>query len=65
MESSIHQAEAKVEAAQGRLLDPKIAADADELMKRQEAVDAAKAKVAALYQRWEELEQRANRRLKC
>jgi ATP-binding cassette subfamily F protein uup len=58
MEQAIANAEAKVAKAQAALADPKIATDADELMKRQGLVDKAQAEVAALFARWEELEAR-------
>ena len=58
MEQAIANAEDKVAKAQAALGDPKIAADVDELMKRQALVEKAQAEVAALFARWEELEAR-------
>jgi ATP-binding cassette subfamily F protein uup len=56
MEGSIAKAEAKLSAAQAALGDPAIASDVAALTERQGAVDAAKAAVDALFQRWEALE---------
>jgi ATP-binding cassette subfamily F protein uup len=58
MEDSIQKAEAKVMNAQAGMADPAIATDAAALMERQKKVDEAKAAVAQLYARWEELEAR-------
>jgi ATP-binding cassette subfamily F protein uup len=58
MEADIHAAEADVERLSKAMEDPSLASDAAELMKRQAKVDAARAKAAALYKRWEELEAR-------
>ncbi|HJT25578.1 MAG TPA: ABC-F family ATP-binding cassette domain-containing protein, partial [bacterium] len=56
MESAIHTAEEGLKAAKAQLEDPKVGTDVGELLKRQKAVDDEKAKVEALYRRWEELE---------
>ena len=58
MESTINAAEKKVEAAAAALEDPAIARDAEELHRRQLKLDETRAKVAALYARWEDLEAR-------
>ncbi|MCX5794740.1 MAG: ABC-F family ATP-binding cassette domain-containing protein [Elusimicrobia bacterium] len=58
MESAIAAAEARTAAARAALDDPAVASDAAELMKRQEDLEAANAKVDALFRRWEELEAR-------
>ena len=58
MESSIRAAEEKAAAARLALEEPAVAADAAELIKRQEHLDAARRKIDALFQRWEELEAR-------
>ncbi|HAU88917.1 MAG TPA: ABC transporter ATP-binding protein, partial [Elusimicrobia bacterium] len=59
IESSIRAAEKKAEAAAAALEDPAIATDAGELHRRQEKLDAERAKVEALYARWEDLESRS------
>ena len=59
IESSIKEAENKVELAAAALEDPSVATDAAELQKRQEKLDAARGKLSALFVRWEELEARA------
>jgi ATP-binding cassette subfamily F protein uup len=56
MEARIHEAEARAEAARLALEDPAVACDAAELLKRHEAFDAARGKIAALFARWEELD---------
>ncbi|HET9870803.1 MAG TPA: ATP-binding cassette domain-containing protein [bacterium] len=56
MDASLQAAEAELKAAQARLEDPAVAADVAELLKRQKALDAAKAKQDSLLARWEELE---------
>jgi ATP-binding cassette subfamily F protein uup len=56
MEARIHDAEARAEAARLALEDPSVATDAVELLKRHEALDAAQARISALFSRWEELE---------
>ena len=56
MEARIHEAEARAEAAKLALEDPAVATDAAELLKRHEALDAARAKISALFARWEELD---------
>ena len=38
--------------------DPAVACDAAELLKRHEALDAARAKISELFVRWEELDSR-------
>jgi len=58
IEGDIRAAEEKVAAAQRELEDPAIAADAAELRKRHEKLEAAKAAAAKLFTRWEELEAR-------
>jgi ATP-binding cassette subfamily F protein uup len=55
VESSIQAAEAQVEKAREALEDPAVAADVQELIKRQAKLDEAAAKVDELYRRWEEL----------
>jgi ABC transport system ATP-binding/permease protein len=54
-EAAIEKAEAQVAKAKDALEDPSIAADAQELHKRQEALDAARKKVEELIARWESL----------
>ncbi len=56
MEATLREAEEAVARARSSMEDPALATDAAELMKRQEIVDAAERKIAALYKRWEELE---------
>ncbi len=56
MEAAIAAAEAQLEQARAAKEDPTVAADAQELIKRHEAFEAAQQKINALYQRWEELE---------
>ncbi|MBI2362189.1 MAG: ABC transporter ATP-binding protein, partial [Elusimicrobia bacterium] len=58
MEAAIHSAEKAVEKARLALEDPAVAADAQELLKRHGTLDAAQAKVDALFARWQELEAR-------
>jgi ATP-binding cassette subfamily F protein uup len=58
MESSIQAAEKAAAEARAALDDPSIASNSAELAKRQEKVEAAHAKVEALFKRWEELEAR-------
>ena len=45
-----------VAAARLALEDPAVATDAAELHRRQESLDAARAKIAALFARWEKLD---------
>ncbi|MDA8132474.1 MAG: ABC-F family ATP-binding cassette domain-containing protein [Elusimicrobia bacterium] len=59
MERTIKAAEDKVANAESALEDPAIATDAEELHRRQLKVDEARTRVAALFERWEELEARA------
>lgn len=59
IESAIRAAEKKAEAAAAALEDPAIATDAEELHRRQERLEAERAKVGALYARWEDLESRS------
>jgi ATP-binding cassette subfamily F protein uup len=56
IEGAIHEAEAEAEKLKNKLEDPAIAADVPKLLERQEKLDTAKAKVEALYRRWELLE---------
>ncbi len=56
MEASIKAAENDVAMARAALEDPKFAADAPELIKRQVRLDEARAAVEALFKRWNELE---------
>jgi ABC transport system ATP-binding/permease protein len=56
MEALIHAAEDELKAAKAGLEDPRIATDVGKLLEGQKAVNAAQARVEALYQRWEELE---------
>ena len=58
IENSIKDAENKVELAATALEDPAVATDAQELRLRQEKLDEARAKVTALFNRWEELDAR-------
>ncbi len=58
MEAAIAMAERESEKARAALEDPSVAADAGELHKRHQALDAALEKIAALYARWEALEAR-------
>jgi ATP-binding cassette subfamily F protein uup len=58
MENAIKSAEQKVVEARAELEDPAIAADAGELHKRQEKLEAARRNVDELFHRWEELENR-------
>ncbi|MFH1723645.1 MAG: ABC-F family ATP-binding cassette domain-containing protein [Elusimicrobiota bacterium] len=58
MESRIQAAEEEAARAGRTLEDPSVAANADELMKRQQALDTARLKVESLYKRWEDLEAR-------
>ncbi|MBL8993544.1 MAG: ABC-F family ATP-binding cassette domain-containing protein, partial [Spirochaetia bacterium] len=56
MEAKIAVAEAAVASAKKNLEDPKIASNADELMKRQALVDEAEGVLAGHFSRWEALE---------
>ncbi len=56
IEVVIHTAEEKLKAAQADLENPAHGNNVSKLLELQKAVDAQKAEVAALYQRWEELE---------
>ena len=56
MEARIHEAEARAEAVRLTLEDPEVATDAAELHRRQESLDAARAKISAMFARWEELD---------
>ena len=57
IEDTIHAAEAEVEAIEAKLNDPEFQArNFNDLPALAETHTAAKAKVAAIYQRWEELE---------
>ena len=58
MEAAIGDAETRAAAARAALEDPSVAADAGELGKRQEKLDAALRAVADLFARWEELDAR-------
>ena len=58
MERTIKAAEEKVSRAEAALEDPAIATDAEELHRRQAKLEEAQARVAALFERWEELEAR-------
>ena len=53
LESTLHAAEEKAARARRDLEDPAVAADAAELHKRQEKLDAARRTVAELFERWE------------
>lgn len=55
-EERIEKAEAEVEALKARMADPAVAADHVKLQAAWDEVQAAEARVAELYQRWEELE---------
>ena len=56
MEAKLLAAETTLEEVRAMSEDPSIAADAGELQKRFEAVQAAQGQVDALYARWAELE---------
>ncbi len=56
MEASISAAEALASSARQALADPAVASDAEALLERHRLLEAAEAKVAALFARWEELE---------
>ncbi len=56
MEARIHEAEVRAEDARLALEDPAVACDAAELLKRHEALDAARGRVSELFARWEELD---------
>jgi len=58
MEAGIRAAEEQAAAARLALEDPAVAADAAELIKRQERLDAARRRIDDLFARWEELEAR-------
>ncbi len=58
LETRIPAAESERDRAAAALSDPAIATDADELIARQRALDAATQAVETLYRRWEELEAR-------
>ncbi len=60
MEKSIRAAEDQLNEARAKLEDPAIAANVSKLLEGQKAVDAEKAKVEALYRRWEELEKKGS-----
>jgi ATP-binding cassette subfamily F protein uup len=55
-EERIEKAEAEVEALKAKMADPAVAADHVKLQTAWEEVQAAEARVAELYARWEELE---------
>ncbi len=56
IEAAVHAAEAVSQVASARVSDPSIAADHVKMAAACQALDAAHAKVAALYARWQELE---------
>ena len=56
MEARIHEAEVRAEDARLALEDPAVACDAAELLKRHEALDAARGRGSELFARWEELD---------
>jgi ATP-binding cassette subfamily F protein uup len=56
MEEAIQEAESAAEACRLAAEDPAIASDPRELQKRYEELEAARAHVARLYERWAELE---------
>jgi ATP-binding cassette subfamily F protein uup len=60
MEATILAAEAELEAAQARLADPAVASDAEAAHEAFLAHEQAKAKVADLYRRWAELEEKGS-----
>ena len=62
IESSIKAAEKKVELAAAALEDPAVATNAEELHRRQENLDEARAKLTVIFKRWEELETRTRGR---
>jgi ATP-binding cassette subfamily F protein uup len=59
MEENILEAEAGLEAAAAHLADPQVASDAEAAHQAFLAHDTAKEKVAELYRRWAELEDKA------
>jgi ATP-binding cassette subfamily F protein uup len=59
MEENILEAEAELETAAEHLADPKVASDADAAHRAFLAHEKAKEKVAMLYRRWAELEDKA------
>ena len=59
MEATIQKAEDRVTECQTATEDPTIGSDHEEVQKRWEALEAAKAEVTNLYARWEELEAKA------
>jgi ATP-binding cassette subfamily F protein uup len=59
MEETILAAEAELEAAAARLADPQVASDAESAHKAFLAHEKAKERVAELYRRWAELEEKA------
>ena len=60
MEETILAAEAELEEAQARLADPAVASDAEAAHEAFLAHEQAKAKVAGLYRRWAELEEKGS-----
>jgi len=58
IEADIRAAEEKAAAAARALEDPAVSADAEELRRRHEKLEAARAAATALFARWEELEAR-------
>ena len=58
IEAAVHAAEEVSHTAEARLRDPAIAADHVKMAQACQALDAAHAKVATLYARWQELESR-------
>ncbi len=59
MEETILEAEAELETAAGRLADPQVASDADAAHEAFVTHEAARERVAGLYRRWAELEDKA------
>ena len=60
IDTKITAAEAALKAAKAKLYDPTIGANISKLLENQKLVDAEKAKLDALIQRWEELEAKKN-----
>ena len=60
MEETILEAETELEAAAERLADPRVASDADAAHEAFDAHEKAKEKVAELYRRWAELEEKSD-----
>ena len=62
MEAAIAKAEAEEAQARLALEDPAVAADAQELVRRHALLEAAASRVAALFDRWQELDSKRHGR---